>query len=329
VGVAAPERVAIVFGGAGFIGTHLLRSLISTGRYGRIISADLKQPRQPVQGVEYRICDVRGPISFSEAFEQPDIYNLAAVHTTPGHEDWEYFCTNISGATNVCAFAERCESKALVFTSSIATYGPTETPRDESGSFVPDSAYGRSKLLAESIHRLWREGREDRRLIIVRPAVIFGAGEGGNFTRLAALLKSGRFVYPGRRDTVKACGYVGELVRSIEFARDLNETEIVYNFAYPERYTTQDICSAFHDVAGYPTPKVTVPLWLMLCGGFLFEVLAALGLKTSVNRARVYKLVNSTNIIPARLQAAGYEFQTDLHAGLQQWFNENGKNGFV
>ena len=35
------------------------------------------------------------------------IFNFAAVHRTPGHEDHEYFETNIRGAENVVTFAEK------------------------------------------------------------------------------------------------------------------------------------------------------------------------------------------------------------------------------
>ncbi len=85
----------------------------------------------------------------------------------------------------------------------------------------PVSDYGRSKLLAEGIHRQWLAGEAARRLVIARPAVIFGQGEGGNFTRLAKALRKGTFVYPGRKDTIKCCGYVGEIVRSMDHAMGL------------------------------------------------------------------------------------------------------------
>jgi len=64
-----------------------------------------------------------------------------------------------------------------------------------------------TKILAERIHRLWQtEGAASRRLTIVRPGVIYGLAEGGNFTRLARALKHRRFVFPGRTDTIKAHG---------------------------------------------------------------------------------------------------------------------------
>jgi nucleoside-diphosphate-sugar epimerase len=325
----AAGRTAIIFGGAGFIGTHLLRSLITTGRFEKVFSADLHLPADRVAGVEYMTCDVREPIELKGDFKGSEVYNLAAVHTTPGHDDWEYFWTNVSGAAHVCAFAEQVGCKTLVFTSSISTYGSCEDLRDESGPMSPDNAYGRSKLQAEKIHRLWQRGDSSRQLVVVRPAVVFGAGENGNFTRLADLLRRDRFSYPGRRDTVKACGYVGELIRTIEFALTLNQPELTYNFAYPQRYTTQDICAAFNEVAGYKLPRFTIPLWLMLCGGFVFEILARFGLKTSINRTRVLKLVNSTNIVPSTLVSLGYCFETDLREGLSRWYKDKPQGEFV
>ncbi len=299
------------------------------GQYGRIVSVDRNPPAEPLPGIEYVPGDVTQPIVMANPPQGAEVYNFAAVHTTPGHEDWEYFWTNEWGAIHVCNFADAIGAPLMVFTSSIAAYGPTEAPLDEDGPFAPTSAYGRSKLIAESIHRMWLKASPGRKLRIVRPAVIFGRGERGNFTRLASLLKRGRFTYPGRDDAVKACGYVGELVRSMMFVRDLPDAEIAYNFAYPDRYTTRDIVAAFCAQGGYRQPRTIMPQWLMLMGGLAFEVLALLGLKTSINRARVKKLTLSTNIVPRRLGELGYVFETDLKSGLARWQADTPNGDFV
>ncbi len=148
-------------------------------------------------------------------------------------------------------------------------------------------------------------------------------GEGGNFTRLASTLRRGYFFFPGRDDAVKSCIYVGELVRSMLFARELPDASVIYNAAYPARYTTKDICAVLSAEGGFRMPRLVVPLWLMLMGGFAFEVLAGFGYKTSINRDRVRKLVNSTNVVPQRLLELGYTFQTDLLTGVQQWRQES------
>lgn len=313
------ERTAVVFGGAGFIGTHLLRDLVASGRYSAVVSCDIRDPRRPVEGVDYRYCDVREPIDPAALGAADEIYNLAAVHTTPGHEDWEYYWTNVLGATHVCAYADAVGTPVMVFTSSISVYGPCEQPKDEASVLEPNSAYGRSKFQAEEIHRAWAQAGASRKLRIVRPAVVFGPGEGGNFTRLAGLLKKRRFLYPGRKDTIKSCGYVGELVRMIDFSLARDEKELTFNFAYPERYSTEDICAAFDRVAATGMPLGVMPLPVMLAGGLAFEILGLLGYRTSVNRARVLKLVNSTNIVPQVMPALGYTYETDLEEALRRW----------
>jgi nucleoside-diphosphate-sugar epimerase len=314
-------RKAIIFGGAGFIGCHLLRRLEGERLYDELYSVDVAEPRFHVDGVKLIRFDIRDPIPPTLCGEGPfDIYNLAAVHTTPGHEDWEYFWTNVHGATNVCRFAKEVGAERILFTSTMMVYGPTEAPKDEDARLEPVNAYGRSKILAEGIHRLWQSEQAGRcRLTIVRPGVIYGLEERGNFTRLSQALKARRFFFPGRTDTIKACGYVEDLVSSMLYMQERNEAVTLYNFCHPERYSIADICSAFVKVGGYPRPRFVVPFWLLGLAAFGFEMLSWLGLKTDINRARVRKLYESTNMVPKRLPEAGFAYRFDLSAGLADW----------
>lgn len=323
-------KAAIVFGGAGFIGSHLLSHLVSTGEYGKLVCADIQAPRFIVPGVQYLQVDVRKPVPVDLCPGVTEIYNLAAVHVTPGYEDWEYYWTNVLGATHICDFARRLGVERIVFTSSISVYGSTEEIKDEDSPLTPDSAYGCSKLCAEKIHRLWQSERpEERRLVIARPAVIYGYTERGNFTRLAHLLRKGRFIYPGRTDTIKACGYVKDMVRSMRFMLDRPEAQITYNFCHAERYSMAQICASFSRVAGYAQPKLTVPLTPMLFAGWVFERMAKMGLKTSINRARVMKLVRSNNIAPKRLAELGFSYSYSLDASLEDWREASGNGSFA
>ncbi|WP_289034219.1 NAD(P)-dependent oxidoreductase [uncultured Roseibium sp.] len=310
---------AVVFGGAGFIGTHLLTTMRLSGEYDFLVCADIAKPEKPVDGVTYREIDVREPIPFDLCDGASEIYNLAAVHRTPGHDGHEYYETNVSGAVNICAYAATIGTPKIVFTSSIAVYGPEESAKTEATEPTPKSAYGWSKLLGERVHQRWQEADDNRQLVIVRPAVIFGKGENGNFTRLASALKKGIFLYPGRKDTVKACGYVGELVRSIGFMLKRNEAFTLYNFCYPTPYTIEQICDSFFRAGGLPRPRGTVPLGLLSLASLPFEVLNVLGFRNGINRERIRKLVVSTNIVPEKLTDVGYVYETDLDSAIADW----------
>jgi nucleoside-diphosphate-sugar epimerase len=324
------SKSALVFGGAGFIGSHLLAYLASTGEYASLSSADIVAPRFEVPGVRYLNADVRKPIADDLADGVTEIYNFSAVHTTPGYEDWEYYWTNVLGATHVADFARRNAIFKIVFTSSISVYGPTEAEKNEDSPLEPESAYGCSKLCAEKIHRLWQAERPaERQLVVIRPAVIYGYTEHGNFTRLAHLLAHKSFIFPGRKDTIKACGYVKDLVRSMRFVLDLNQPTFTYNFCHPAHYSTEQICQSFSRAAGYAQAKWLIPLTPMLFGGWVFEAFSKLGLKTFINRARVMKLVRSTNIVPKRLIELNYPYSFSLDASLADWLEESGGKQFV
>ena len=326
------RKRAIVFGGAGFIGSHLLKRLAAGYPDAELYSVDTSvEPRFRVEGVHYVEHDVSKAIPRQLCGTgDATIFNLAAVHTTPGHEDWEYYHTNILGACNVCRYASQIGARRIVFTSSIAVYGPDEAPRDEDSEIAPVSAYGRSKMMAEAVHELWQAERDgERHLTIVRPAVIYGPGERGNFTRLANLLAKGRFVYPGRKDTIKSCGYVKDLVSSMLFMAAKPDGKTVYNFCYPERYTSEDICAAFSEAAGYERPRIVAPIGLMLLGGLAFEVLSRLGIRTKINRARIKKLYHSTNIVPKRLQDASFRYGYTLRDSLTDWQSASQTRKFI
>jgi GlcNAc-P-P-Und epimerase len=307
----------VIFGGAGFIGRHLTAALASDG--AEILIADVTQPRwtRPVNA-RFVYCDVRQPIGDLGGAKPELVVNLAAVHRTPGHDDHEYFEANEGGARNVTDFCRAKDVSRLWFTSSIAVYGPSEASTEESSPLSPTSAYGKSKVRAEEIHSAWAEETPDRRLVVVRPATVFGPGEGGNFTRLAKALHRRTFVYPGRRTTRKACGYVEDLVGSLLYMEAFAAPTITYNFGYPTPPTTEEIVDAFVRVAGYPKPLGTVPLGPVLRVG---RVLKALGMK-SFDPERIVKLAHSTNVIPRQLIDKNYPYRTDFVTALEQWYRD-------
>lgn len=316
---------AVVFGGAGFIGRHVAAALVARG-HRPVVLCDLAAPAWPLaDAMVFRRCDVRAPVTLEPDGPVALVVNLAAVHRTPGHADREYHETNERGAREVTAFCARHGVRDLWFTSSIAVYGPSEEPVTEASPLRPETAYGRSKATAEAIHAAWARGAPGRRLVVVRPGTVFGPGEGGNFTRLAQALARRRFVYPGRRDTVKACGYVGELVETLFFMREHADPAVTYNFSYAPPPTIEEVCAAFAAVGGLPRPLGTMPLPLMLA---VARVLHAAGAE-SFRPERVHKLNRSTNIHPAALLAGGYRFRTDLRSGLAAWRDAEPAGRFV
>ena len=157
-----------IFGGTGFIGTHLSQFLVEGDASCEVVLADLNPPRDAGYAKELQNalssgrarfveCDVRRPIDAAAMGSSDVVFNLAAIHREPGHQTDEYFETNLHGAENVCAYASAAGARRMVFTSTIAVYGDTRELTSEESLTVPNSAYGSSKLIAEHIiTRPWR-----------------------------------------------------------------------------------------------------------------------------------------------------------------------------
>jgi len=310
----------IIFGASGFIGSHFRNFFKENGNVD-VLSFDIES------GDKINFIDVRQNIEIEGSFSKEDIImNLAAVHRTPGHSDIEYFETNIKGAENVCEFAERAGIDNIIFTSSIAPYSASEDMKTEDTLPTPNSPYGISKLTAEYIHKEWVAKSKKRKLMILRPGVVFGKGENGNFTRLASAISKGIFFYPGRKDTIKGCIYVKELVQQSWhlFAKQSKQVE-TYNFAYSPGYTIEQIAKSISKVIGKKAPRLLVPAWVLQ---FVAKVFWLFGLsKLGIHPDRVKKLMISTNISGEKLKSSIAEYNYTLNSALEDWYNDCDKKG--
>jgi hypothetical protein len=68
-------------------------------------------------------------------------------------------------------------------------------------------------------------------------------------------------------------------------------------------------------------PRIVVPFWFLKWAAAAFELLSIFGIKTDINRPRVRKLYQSTNMVPKQLQKIGFKYRYDLAAGLLAWSN--------
>ena len=103
------SRVFVIFGGAGYIGSHLARYALEKGMADEVVIADIKESDLPADPrIKRHIVDVRKPIPADLVSGSPQwIFNLAAVHREPGHQAIEYFDTNLKGAFHFTRAAAR------------------------------------------------------------------------------------------------------------------------------------------------------------------------------------------------------------------------------
>ena len=270
--------------------------------------------------------DVRNEIDIHSLPVDIDlIVNFAAIHREPGHENYEYFKTNLLGAENVCKFAEKVGCQNIIFTSSISPYGVSESVKDESTIPNPVTAYGSSKLVAEKIHQIWQaKDVNNRRLVIVRPGVVFGPGEGGNVSRLIKAVIHRYFFFMGNKSTRKAGIYVKELCNAMWWVlheqKKNGETVSLFNMSMNPGPSIGEYVQAVCKAQGVKRYVPTVPYEILIAVAYVIDALARpFGIKHPFSPVRIQKLVRSNNIIPTYLVEHGYQFQYSLDSAFADW----------
>ena len=146
---------AIVTGGAGFIGSHVVDMLVARGAEVAVLD-DLSQGRRENvnPAAELLVVDVRDPVAVNEAFAtvQPEAcFHLAAqadVRVSVARPDFD--CdVNVIGTIRLLEAARAHGTRVVLASTGGAIYGECDEPADETAPTLPLAPYGTSKLAAE------------------------------------------------------------------------------------------------------------------------------------------------------------------------------------
>lgn len=304
----------LVLGGSGFIGTRLTGLLIEQSIPVRI--GDLR-PSQAFPDL-WTQCDVRRHESLSGvACGTSAIMNLAAEHRDDVRPLSRYHETNVEGALQVCNAARMAGVQKIVFTSSVAVYGFHPNPVDESGPFVPFNAYGKTKLEAEGIYRVWADEDPARSLVIVRPTVVFGEGNRGNVYNLLRQIASGRFLMVGAGNNAKSMAYVGNIASFLMYVLLMGPGIHVFNYADGPDMKTKDLVEFIMGHLGRSGKVPTIPESVGLAAGHLMDVISRVSGRTfGISTIRVRKFCESTQFRASLAAKSGFIPPYSLSEGL-------------
>ena len=177
------KRTVLVTGANGFVGRHLVSYLISQG-YSVIAASRSAADFENSNVTAVTLPDLSDSFDWQPILEQCDaVVHLAGIAHKKASDDF-YDRVN-HRATSALARAISCSgTKHLVFISSIAAQSGSSADHELSEDDLPApvNAYGRSKLAAE---RAIREVGIS--FTILRPVVVYGEGEKGNFATIHRL----------------------------------------------------------------------------------------------------------------------------------------------
>ncbi len=255
---------ALVTGGAGFIGHHLVRGLLEHGHEVTVLDdlssgvpARLAAHRDQVRLIEGTILD---PAAVDAAMAGRDVvFHLAAIASVRRSVEapLEVDAVNVRGTMEVVLGAARHDVSRVVFAGSSAVYGvPERLPLGESQLPAPVSPYGVAKLAAEHyLHVLGALHGVDT--VALRYFNVYGPGQDPRSEYAAVVPAFVSAALEGRRPTINGSGeisrdfvYVDDVVAAnLSAARPSSPSGLTCNIASGSRTSLLELLTAISTAA--------------------------------------------------------------------------------
>ncbi len=272
----------LVTGASGFIGGHLVRRLTALGcRVSCLVRATSRVDELRLAGAQLIACDIADRAGVARAIASSNarvVFHLAGL--VRAMDPGDFMRVNAGG---VDAVAEACTAQpdrpVLVLVSSLAAAGPSgERPIVESDPPVPVSSYGRSKFAGEQVALRYADALP---ITVVRPCIVFGAGDRGMFEVFRPIARLGLHVVGGSDDRRVSLVAVADLVECLLLAAEKGERLVprvtghgIY-FAAAEDVSYIELGMAIARALGKPQPRILhLPGWSMRTIGQFGDVMS-------------------------------------------------------
>ncbi len=324
----------LVTGGSGFIGSHLVEALVSSGREVRcLVRRKSDTARLKRLGVELFYGDITDRKSLGDLAEGIDtVYHLVGIGdvTSMGHKAYRrFYSVNVLGTKNLI---EECLSqgiKKFVHFSSIAAMGViTGMAIDEETECRPVSSYERSKHESEILAlRYWRENGFP--VTIIRPPMVYGERGGWEILGMCRMIRRHIFPIIGSGKGLMNLTYVGNIVQgSLLAAKSRRSSGETYIISDEESYEMNRVVETAAGAMGVRMAGFHVPVALANIGALLLEIFCGLAGKPPVMSRRRIKSVTGDRVysISKAKRELGYR-PLGLEYGIKrtvEWYKRNG-----
>ena len=251
-----------VTGGAGFIGSHLTKYLVSEGHNVTVIDnlfrgklSNLEEVKDEINFLKLDILDFE---NLKKALQNMDgIFHQAALASVPEsyEKEEEYKKVNITGTENIFKIASEFKIK-VVYVSSSAVYGNIEKiPITEDFDLKPINPYGVTKLEDEYLAKTYSKSGTE--IIALRYFNVFGIGQSlgyaGVITKFLEKIKEGKNpIIFGDGSQVRDFIFVRDIVKANVAAMQSNVEHGFFNIGTGNSISLNELASLMIKISGKP-----------------------------------------------------------------------------
>jgi nucleoside-diphosphate-sugar epimerase len=260
--VQVEHQNVLVTGGTGFVGSHLVESLLQRGCTVTCLVRDPARLRW-LSGLKVRLVqgDCSLPGSLVSAVKDVSIV-FHAAGLTKARRAREYYEVNQLGTRNIleaCAGNNPDISK-FILVSSLAAAGPSGdgTPVKDTDSPRPVSDYGKSKLLAEEEAMRYQDRFP---VVILRPSAVYGPRDADMFELFRWAARGLWVELAGGDRFINPC-FVKDLVSALLLAAEKRTASgSIYFVAEDRPYSWSEFREALLSSGGVKARTIKIPYW--------------------------------------------------------------------
>ena len=319
-----------ITGDRGFVGSYMTKKMVESGH--EVIGLDKKTLDGKVYGYSVNEGNILDKGILIKTMPGADcIIHLAAEHHDFGITRDEFFKVNVEGTKNLLDMASELDIKTFIFYSSVAVYGDQDEPTTEETRPDPVSDYGKSKLKAEEEIRNWADEDKTRKVIMVRPAVIFGPCNYANMYTLIDNIYRKRFIPVGKGNNIKSVAYVENIVEATIFLLNKGLPGVsVFNYSDGPQKTSSQIMQIILKHMNRKTFRFHLPIWLAVSGASIFDLLARITrINFPITSYRIRKLNTATHHKAQKIKDLGFSPLISLEEGFRRmvaWYIKEDKH---
>lgn len=320
---------ALVTGGTGFIGSHLVEALLQKGIDVRCLvrkTSNLSWVKHLPIEIVHGDCNEKACLG--EAVKGVDqIFHLAGV--TKAIEEKTYFEVNALGTENLihACLENNPHLQKFIYLSSQAAAGPCQNggKKKESDQCEPVSAYGYSKRMGEEFALAHSH---EIPLLILRPCAVYGPRDRDIYAFFKVVSKRIKPCLLGQEQHISLC-YVQDLIEAILLAAEAKESggEIFF-LSDGQDYRLDEIGDIFAEAMGIHAVCIRVPEWMIFGIASLSEYLCKLsGKPPLLNKGKVEEMIQKSWVcdISKAKTLLGFRPQFQLSEGAKltyQWYRK-------
>jgi nucleoside-diphosphate-sugar epimerase len=323
----------LVTGGAGFVGSHLVRRLLERGH--RVTSLDRSAGLFEDELRELGATMMRGSVTDPEAVDravagQEIVFHLASPFGDILEPNQAYWEIEVDGTRLVLAAAQRHGVRRVVHCSTQGVHGSLpEPPGDEDSPLAPRDFYCYSKVEGEKVVQEFLGRGQD--IVIVRPTSVYGPGDTRGWLKLYRLAAKGWFLMIGSGRTLNHPVYVENLVDLFELVATAPQAKgRCYLCGDAQSVTLLELVRSVGQAVGRPVWIVRMPWYraAWYAAGAVEAVCRALRIKPPVFRRRLsWFATNRAFRIDRARRELGYTPRVGLQEGLRrtaEWYRQQG-----